>query len=152
MNTRHNTYVLSFLLGDPVCAVGSHLDRRQRLLVVDATLCQDGRVLRVLQHGVGEGGAQCGGALGRDGLARLEAVGVLLGEGGVVVLQEQLTRAHRPVVLCLKHTLHTVERSGSGVELRLSTTSTRVGILYCSVKTLGKFFHSTLLQFTQLYK
>ena len=36
-----------------------------------------------------------------------------------------------------------LERNGSGVELR---------ILDCGVKTLGKFFHSTLLQFTQLYK
>ena len=33
-----------------------------------------------------------------------------------------------------------------------STTRTRVRILCCVVKTLGKFLHSTLLQFTQLYK
>ena len=33
-----------------------------------------------------------------------------------------------------------------------STTRTRVQILCCGVKTLGKFFHSTLLQFTQLNK
>ena len=33
-----------------------------------------------------------------------------------------------------------------------STTRTQVRSLCSSVKTLGKFFHSTLLQFTQLYK
>ena len=62
-------------------------------------------------------------------------------------------------------------RSGSGGDLRaqwlrgrppgavaqgetsgLSTKRSRVRILCCGVKTLGKFFHSTLLQFTQLYK
>ena len=45
-----------------------------------------------------------------------------------------------------------VERSGSGVELRTldyENPGTNPG---CGVKTLGKFFHSTLLQFTQLNK
>ena len=42
------------------------------------------------------------------------------------------------------------ECRGSGVGL--STKRTRVRILCCGVKTLGKFFHSTLLQSTQLYK
>ena len=45
------------------------------------------------------------------------------------------------------------KRSGSGVELlRDSTKRTRVQILCCGVKILGRFFHSTLLMFTQLYK
>ena len=45
-----------------------------------------------------------------------------------------------------------VERSGSGVELRTldyENPGTNPG---CGVKTLGKFVHSTLLQFTQLNK
>ena len=45
-----------------------------------------------------------------------------------------------------------VERSGSGVEhwtLDHENPGSNPG---CGVKTLGKFFHSTLLQFTQLNK
>ena len=45
-----------------------------------------------------------------------------------------------------------VERSGSGVEFGLLIKRTRVRILRCGVKTLDTFFHSTLVQFTQLYK
>ena len=44
----------------------------------------------------------------------------------------------------------TVERNGSGVELLdYENAGSNPG---CGVKTLGKLFHSTLLQFTQLYK
>ena len=50
------------------------------------------------------------------------------------------------------HVASSVERSGSGVEFRTleyENTGSNPG---CGVKTLGKFFHSTLLQFTQLNK
>ena len=43
-----------------------------------------------------------------------------------------------------------VERSGSGVELRTLDYKNPGSNPGCGVKTLGKFFHSTLLQFTQL--
>ena len=43
-----------------------------------------------------------------------------------------------------------VERSGSGVELRTLDYENPGSNPGCGVKTLGKFFHSTLLQFTQL--
>ena len=39
-----------------------------------------------------------------------------------------------------------------GYRFGLSTMRIQVGILCCGVKTLGKFFHTSLLQFTQLYK
>ena len=45
-----------------------------------------------------------------------------------------------------------VERSGSGVELRTLDYENPGSNPGCGVKTLGKFFHSTLLQFTQLNK
>ena len=45
-----------------------------------------------------------------------------------------------------------VERSGSGVELRTLDYENPGSNPCCGVKTLGKFFHSTLLQFTQLFK
>ena len=45
-----------------------------------------------------------------------------------------------------------VERSGSGVELRNLDYENPGSNPGCGVKTLGKFFHSTLLQFTQLNK
>ena len=45
-----------------------------------------------------------------------------------------------------------VERSGSGVELQTLDYENPGSNLGCGVKTLGKFFHSTLLQFTQLNK
>ena len=38
------------------------------------------------------------------------------------------------------------------VEVGLSTKKIQVRILCCGVKSLSKFFHSTLLQFTELYK
>ena len=44
------------------------------------------------------------------------------------------------------------ERSGSGVELRIIDYENPGSNPGCGVKTLGKFFHSTLLQFTQLNK
>ena len=43
-----------------------------------------------------------------------------------------------------------VERSGSGVELRTLDYENPGSNPGCGVKTLGKFFHSTLLQFTEL--
>ena len=46
----------------------------------------------------------------------------------------------------------TVERSGSRVELRTLDYENPGSNPGCGVKTLGKFFHSTLLQFTQLNK
>ena len=46
----------------------------------------------------------------------------------------------------------TVERSGSGVELRTLDYENPGSNPGCGVETLGKFFHSTLLQFTQLDK
>ena len=45
-----------------------------------------------------------------------------------------------------------VERSGSGVELRTLDYENPGSNPGCCVKTLGKFFHSTLLQYTQLNK
>ena len=45
-----------------------------------------------------------------------------------------------------------VERSGSGVELQTLDYENPGSNPGCGVKTLGKFFHSTLLQFTQLNK
>ena len=45
-----------------------------------------------------------------------------------------------------------VDHSGSGVELRTLDFENPGSNPGCSVKTLGKFFHSTLLQFSQLYK
>ena len=45
-----------------------------------------------------------------------------------------------------------IERSGSGVELRTLDYENPGSNPGCGVKTLGKFFHSTLLQFTQLNK
>ena len=45
-----------------------------------------------------------------------------------------------------------VERSGSGVELRTLGYENPGSNPGCGVKTLGKFFHSTLPQFTQLNK
>ena len=43
-----------------------------------------------------------------------------------------------------------VERSGSGVDLRTLNYENPGSNPGCGVKTLGKFFHSTLLQFIQL--
>ena len=45
-----------------------------------------------------------------------------------------------------------IERSGSGVELWTLDYESPGSNPGCGVKTLGKFFHSTLLQFTQLNK
>ena len=45
-----------------------------------------------------------------------------------------------------------VERHGSGVELRTLDYENPGSNPGCGVKTLGKFFHSKLLQFTQLNK
>ena len=45
-----------------------------------------------------------------------------------------------------------VERSGSGVELRTLDYENPGSNPGSGVKTMGKFFHSTLLQFTQLNK
>ena len=45
-----------------------------------------------------------------------------------------------------------IECSGSGVELRTLDYENPGSNPDCGVKTLGKFFHSTLLQFTQLFK
>ena len=45
-----------------------------------------------------------------------------------------------------------VESSGLGVELRTLDYENPGSNPGCGVKTLGKFFHSTLLQFTQLNK
>ena len=46
--------------------------------------------------------------------------------------------------------MYHVPRSGSGVELRTLDYEKPGSNPACGVKTLGKFFHSTLLQFTQL--
>ena len=45
-----------------------------------------------------------------------------------------------------------VERHGSGVALRTLDYENPGSNSGCGGKTLGKFFHSTLLQFTQLFK
>ena len=52
---------------------------------------------------------------------------------------------------CLYSVTH-VERSGSGVELRTLHYENPGSNPDSGVKTLGKCFHSTLLQFTQLNK
>ena len=44
------------------------------------------------------------------------------------------------------------KHSGSGEELRTLDFENPGSNPGCDVKTLGKFFHSTLLQFTQLNK
>ena len=49
------------------------------------------------------------------------------------------------VILCM-------ERSGSGVELRTLDYENPGSNHGCGAKTFGRFFHSTLLQFTQLNK
>ena len=51
-----------------------------------------------------------------------------------------------------KNTHLTPERSGSGVELRTLDYENPGSNPSRGVKTLGKCFHSTLLQFTQLNK
>ena len=51
-----------------------------------------------------------------------------------------------------KFNYYILERSGSGVELRTLDYENPGSNPGCGVKTLGKFFHSTLLQFTQLNK
>ena len=48
--------------------------------------------------------------------------------------------------------IDSIEHSGSGVELRTLNYENLGSNPGCGVKTLGKFFHSTLLQFTQLNK
>ena len=45
-----------------------------------------------------------------------------------------------------------MERNGSGPELRTLDYENPGSNHGCGDKTLGKFFHSTLLQFTQLFK
>ena len=45
-----------------------------------------------------------------------------------------------------------VERHGSGLALRTLDYENPGSNPGCGVKTLGTFFHSTLLQFTQLFK
>ena len=57
---------------------------------------------------------------------------------------------HLYLTSCLNAHNHNVERSGSGVELRTLDYENPGSNPGCGVKTLGKFFHSTLLQFTQL--
>ena len=47
---------------------------------------------------------------------------------------------------------HFVECSYSGVELRTLDYENPGLNPGCGIKTLGKYFHSTLLQFTQLFK
>ena len=48
--------------------------------------------------------------------------------------------------------LRGITYSGSGVELRTLDYENPGLSPGCGVKTLGKFFHVTLLQFTRLYK
>ena len=48
--------------------------------------------------------------------------------------------------------LAAVERCGSGVDLRTLDYENPGSNLGCGIKTFGKFVHSTLLQFTQMYK
>ena len=50
------------------------------------------------------------------------------------------------------HVFVYVVRTGSRVELRTLDYENPGSNPGCGVKTLGKFFHSTLLQFTQLFK
>ena len=60
----------------------------------------------------------------------------------------------KPVLLSKLQIVNTsiIERSGSGVELRTVDYANPGSNPGCGVKILGKFFHSTLLQFTQLNK
>ena len=55
------------------------------------------------------------------------------------------------LLLILTSAYH-VERNGSGVELRTLDYENPGSNPGCGVKIMGKFFHSTLLQFTQLNK
>ena len=57
---------------------------------------------------------------------------------------------HPFIIRVNQYNPYTVERSGSGVELRTLDYENPGSNPGCGVKTLGKFFHSTLLQFTQL--
>ena len=70
--------------------------------------------------------------------------------GGVV--QATLSRADHGVNTAItRRTSQTlVERSGSGVELRTLDYENPGSNPGCGVKTLGMFFHSTLLEFTKL--
>ena len=52
----------------------------------------------------------------------------------------------------LRVLIKSAERSGSGVELQTLDYQNPGSKPGCGGKTLGKFFHSTLLQFTQLNK
>ena len=54
------------------------------------------------------------------------------------------------MILCVDYDY--VECSGSGVELWTLDKENPGSNPGCGVKTLDRFFHSTLLQFTQLYK
>ena len=56
------------------------------------------------------------------------------------------------LVVSLLWPIITVERIGSGVELRTIDYENPGLNPGCDIKNLGKFFHSTLLQFTQLNK
>ena len=53
--------------------------------------------------------------------------------------------------LCLMPPFIFAERHGSGVALRTLDYENPGSNPGCGVNTLGKFFHSTLLQFTQLF-
>ena len=66
------------------------------------------------------------------------------------MLEKTQLVSHREIVRC-KGKLP-VERSGSGVERRTLDYENPGSNPGCGVNTLGKFFHSTLLQFTQLNK
>ena len=85
---------------------------------------------------------------------RMVGSGELSIEGTVVhpkfacVFQKRHQKPMIPSVCCL----FSVERSGSGVELRTLDYENPGSNPGCGVKTLGKFFHSILLQFTQLNK
>ena len=63
---------------------------------------------------------------------------------------KQVSKIIDIVSYTLRRVSHVVERSGSGVELRTLDNENPGSNPGCGVKTLGKFFHSTLLQFTQL--
>ena len=63
---------------------------------------------------------------------------------------QALSSKHSPHLLSML--TPAVERSGSGVELRTLDYENPGSNPGCGVKTLGKFFHSTLVQFTQLFK
>ena len=84
----------------------------------------------------------------------LFAIEILVNMGAHASLTESTDAVARQIILELDANVSViaVERRGSGVELRTLDYENPSSNTGCGVKTLGKLYHSTLLQFTQLNK